>query len=144
MSNWAISERALVRWQCLVAYMKALDLLHPSMRAVVARGIVPPHRDGHQNGHQESGYISHCCCCFVCYCPGGCRSDTEQVVARWWRPVASSAALDMLHLGNAACTASTPLHGHRNGQRQRCILSLPPPPPFSLGVIIAKDHVMVH
>ena len=45
-------------------------------------------------------------------------------------------------LGNAACTASTPPHGHRNGQRQRCILLLLPP--FSLGVIIAKDHVMVH
>ena len=97
LSDWAISERVLARWQCLVAFMKALDLLHLSMRTVVARGIVPPHRDGHRNGHQ-SGYISHCCCCcFVCYCPGGCRSDTEQVVTRWWHPVASSVALDMLH-----------------------------------------------
>ncbi len=56
--------------------------------------IVPSHRNGHQNGHQ-SGYISHRC--FVCRRPGGRRGNTEQVVTRWWRPVASSVALDMLH-----------------------------------------------
>jgi hypothetical protein len=60
-----------------------------------ARGIVPPHRDDHQNGHQ-SGYIIHRC--FVLCCrPGGRQGDTERVVARWRRPVASSVALDMLH-----------------------------------------------
>ena len=59
-----------------------------------ARGIVPPHRDGHQNGHQ-SGYMLHSC--FVCCRPGGRRGDTEQVVVRWRRPVASGVALDMLH-----------------------------------------------
>ena len=59
-----------------------------------ARGIVPPHRDDHQNGHQ-SGYIIHRC--FVCCRPGGRQGDTERVVARWRRPVASSVALDMLH-----------------------------------------------
>jgi len=58
------------------------------------RGIVPLHRDGHRNGHQ-SGYMLHCC--FVCCHPGGCQGDTERVVARWWHPVASSVALDMLH-----------------------------------------------
>ena len=42
----------------------------------------------------------------------------------------------------AACIASTPPHGHRNGQQQRCIRLLLLP--FLLGVIVAKDHVMVH
>jgi hypothetical protein len=35
-------------------------------------------------------------CLFAC-CPGGCWGDTEQVVARWWHPVASGVALDMPH-----------------------------------------------
>ena len=59
-----------------------------------ARGIVPPHRDHHRNGHQ-SGYILHRC--FVCCRPGGRQGDTERVVARWRRPVASGKALVMLH-----------------------------------------------
>ena len=42
---------------------------------------------------------------------------------------------------DATSIASTPPHGHQNGQRWRCICLLPPP--FLLGVIIAKDHVMV-
>ena len=45
-------------------------------------------------------------------------------------------------LGDATCIASTPPHGHRNGLSQRCIRSSTPP--FLVGVIIAKDHVMVH
>ena len=66
-----------------------------------ARGIVPPHRDHHPNGHQ-SGYILHYRC--VDCRPGGRRGDTERVVARWWRPVASSEALVMLH--RAMCSVS--------------------------------------
>ena len=59
------------------------------------RGIVPPHRDGHRNG-QQSGYMLHHCC--VNYHPGGCcLGNTEQVVARWRRPVAYGEALVMLH-----------------------------------------------
>jgi hypothetical protein len=42
-----------------------------------ARVIVPPHCDGHQNGHQ-SGYMLHRRC--VDCRPGGWRGDTEQVV----------------------------------------------------------------
>jgi hypothetical protein len=34
---------------------------------------------------------------FVCCCPGSRWGDTEQVVAQWRHPVASRAALDMLH-----------------------------------------------
>ena len=59
-----------------------------------ARGIVTPHRDGHQNGHQ-SRYILHLC--IVSCRPGGRRGDTERVVAQWRHPVASGVALDMLH-----------------------------------------------
>jgi hypothetical protein len=67
---------------------------HDPLPSSYARGIVPPHRDGHRNGHQ-SGYMLHRC--FICCHPGGRWGDTEQVVARWWRPVASGVALDMLH-----------------------------------------------
>ena len=59
-----------------------------------ARGILPPHRDHHRNGHQ-SGYILHYRC--VDCRPGCRRGNTEQVVARWRRPVASGKALVMLH-----------------------------------------------
>ena len=58
-------------------------------------GIVPPHRNGHQNG-QQSWYILNRR--FDDCRPGGHRGDTEQVVARWQCPVASDVALDiMLH-----------------------------------------------
>jgi hypothetical protein len=36
------------------------------------------------------------CCLFAC-CPGGCWGNTERVVTRCWRPVASGVALDMPH-----------------------------------------------
>jgi hypothetical protein len=39
-----------------------------------ARGIVPPHRDGHQNGQQEGTFCIYCR-------HGGRQGDTEQVVA---------------------------------------------------------------
>ena len=58
------------------------------------RGIVLAHRDGHHNGRQ-TGHILHLR--FVCCCPGGRRGDTEPVVARWRRPMASGEALVMLH-----------------------------------------------
>ena len=38
--------------------------------------------------------------------------------------------------------ASMHLSGHQNGLWRRCILASPPS--FSLGVIVAKDRVMVH
>ncbi len=56
--------------------------------------------------------------------------------------MASGIALDMLHLGDAACIASTCLHGHSNGLQWRYIcLSLLP---FLFAVSIDKDHVMVN
>jgi len=42
--------------------------------------------------------------CWVDCHPGGRRGDTEQVVARWQRPVASGEALFMLH--QAMCSVS--------------------------------------
>jgi len=65
------------------------------------RIIVLPHRDHHRNGHQ-SGYILYYRC--VDCRPGDCRGDTEQVVARWRRSVASGEALVMLH--RAMCSIS--------------------------------------
>ena len=59
-----------------------------------ARGIIRPHRDGHQNGQQRGDMLLYRC---VDCCPGGRRGDTERVVARWRRSVASGEALVMLH-----------------------------------------------
>jgi hypothetical protein len=59
-----------------------------------APGIVPPHRNGHQNGQQRGDMLLYRC---VDCCPGGRRGDTERVVARWRRLVASGEALVMLH-----------------------------------------------
>jgi hypothetical protein len=61
-----------------------------------ARSIVPPHRDGHQNG-QQCGYMLMLQYRCVDCCPGGCRGDTERVIAQWQRPVASCEALVMLY-----------------------------------------------
>jgi hypothetical protein len=38
-------------------------------------------------------------CCLFAFCPGGRWGNTEQVVARWRLPWASSVALDLLHWG---------------------------------------------
>jgi len=46
------------------------------------RGIVPPHRHGHQNDQQRGG-------------AGGRRGDTERVLARWQSLVAFMKALDL-------------------------------------------------
>ena len=40
VSDWVILERVLARWWHLVAFMKALDLLHRAMRSVSYRRIV--------------------------------------------------------------------------------------------------------
>ena len=45
--------------------------------------------------HTQRGYILHHH--FVDCFHGGRRGDTERVVTRWQRPVASGGALDMLH-----------------------------------------------
>jgi len=67
---------------------------------------------------------------------------------RYWassRPMAASSNFQCspghAASGNAACIASTPPHGHWNGLQLRWICSLPPP--FSFGIIVAKENVMV-
>jgi hypothetical protein len=76
-------------------------------------------------------------CCLV-----GRRGDTEWVVARWQHSVATNVALGTCFIRQCRMYASTPPYGHQNGLQRRCIRSSPPP--FLLGVIVAKDHVMVH
>jgi len=103
-----------------------------------ARGKVPPHHGDHQNGHQ-SGYMIHRC--FVCCRSGGHQGDTERVVAQWRRPVASGVALGMPHWAmphvSLQCLTMAINMVHREG-------GIRSPPPISLGIIVAKDHVMVH
>jgi hypothetical protein len=55
--------------------------------------------------------------------------------------VAFMKALDLLHRAMRSI-APAHRHGYQNGPRRRCIYS--PPPPISIAVIVAKDHVMVH
>jgi hypothetical protein len=113
--------------------MKATNLLHQAMLTVL-----PPHRDGHQNGHQ-SGYMLHYCC-IDCHLGGG-QGDTEQVVARWRRSVASGEALVMLHwVMRSILHRRTAMAIEMARRRYICL----PPPPILTAVIIAKDHCMVH
>jgi len=59
-----------------------------------ARGTVLAHCDGHRNS-QQSGFILHRRT--VCCRPGSRQGNTERLVARWRRLVASIKALDLLH-----------------------------------------------
>ncbi len=73
-----------------MASSEALDLLHWVMRLVLYRRIAMAIKTAYKVGV----FIHHC----VVDCRSGVRgSDTEQVVARWRRPVASNMALDILH-----------------------------------------------
>jgi len=80
---------------CPMAAFSGFYESHEAPPSGDARGIVPPHCDGHQNG-QQSGYILHLRFILCCH-PGSRRGDMERVVARWRRPVASGKALVMLH-----------------------------------------------
>ncbi len=80
----------LAQWQRPVASSEALDLLHWAMHVVTYRRIAMAIKMA----------IFACvfvdCCLYAC-CPGGRWGNTEQVVARCQRPVASIVALDKLH-----------------------------------------------
>jgi hypothetical protein len=80
----------LGRWWRPVASIEALDLLHHAMCAVLYRRIAMALKTASKVG------VFVDCCLFAC-CPGGCRGDTEQVVAHWQHPVASKVALDTPH-----------------------------------------------
>jgi hypothetical protein len=80
----------LARWWHPVASSEALDLLYWAMRVVsyccIAMAI---------NMARKVGVLFDC---HVVDChPGGRQGNTEQVVAQWWLPGASSVALDLLH-----------------------------------------------
>jgi hypothetical protein len=80
----------LAQWWRPVASSEALDLLYWVMCAVLywctATAIEMA---------SKVGAFFHCCCVF-CH-PGGCRGNTEEVVAQWRRHEVSGVALDMLH-----------------------------------------------
>jgi hypothetical protein len=82
----------LARWRRPVASSssEALDLLHRAMCAVTYQRIAMTIKMAIFAG------LFVDCCLFAC-CPGGHWGNTEQVVARCWRPVASGVALDMPH-----------------------------------------------
>jgi hypothetical protein len=80
----------LAQWRRLVASNKALNLLHWAMCTVTYRRIAMAIKTARFLG------VFVDCCLFVC-CPGSHWGDTEQVVTRCRRPVASGVALDMPH-----------------------------------------------
>ncbi len=92
MSGFILLDIILAQWQPPVASSKAMDLLHWTMHAVLYWCTAAA-----MNMATFLGLFVDCCL-FAC-CPGGRWGDTEQVVARWWLPGASSVALDLLHRG---------------------------------------------
>ena len=82
----------LARWWRLAVFMKATNLLHRAMCAVLYRRIAM--------AIEMASKVGTCCIVVsfaFCCCPGGCRGNTEQVFAQWRHPVASGEALVMLH-----------------------------------------------
>ena len=92
-----LSERVLARWWRLVVFMKATNLLHRVMRAVLYRPIATAIEMTSKGG----GHFAHR---YVDCRPGGRRGNTERVVARWQSLVAFMKALDHLH--QAMCSVS--------------------------------------
>ena len=80
----------LARWQRPVVFSEALDLLCQAMLAVTYRRITMAIKTA-----SKVSVFFHCC--FACCYHGGHWGNTEQVVARCRRPVASRVALDMPH-----------------------------------------------
>jgi hypothetical protein len=90
MSAPLLSDIVLARWRRPVASSEALEILNWAIRAVTYRRIAMAIKTACFLG------VFVDCCLFAC-CPGGHWGDTEQVVARCRRPVASRVALDMPH-----------------------------------------------
>ena len=80
----------LAQWWHPVASSEALDLLHWAMCVVSYRRIAMAIKMA-----RKVGVFIHPC--VVDCCIGIHGSDTERVVARWRRPVASNMALDIIH-----------------------------------------------
>jgi hypothetical protein len=88
--QFMLSDIILAQWRRPVASSEALDLLHWGMHAVTYWRIAIAIKTATFFG------VFVDCCLFAC-CPGSRWGDTEQVVARWRLPGASSVALDLLH-----------------------------------------------
>ena len=85
-----LPEQVLAQWWHPVASSEALDLLRWAMRVVSYHRIAMAIKTA-----RKVGVFIHCC---VVDCRPGIRgNETKQVVAQWWRPVASNMALDILH-----------------------------------------------
>jgi hypothetical protein len=90
MSNLLLLAAILAQWRQPLASSEALDILHWAMPVVLYRHTA-------MAMDMVSKVGAFCCCCFCLLLPCGRWGDTEQVVAQWWHPVASSIAPDMLH-----------------------------------------------
>jgi hypothetical protein len=90
MSSYMLLDIILAQWHHPVASSKALDLLHQAMSAVLYWCTAAA-----MNMATFLGVFVDCCL-FAC-CPGSRWGNTEQVVAQWRLPEASSVALDLLH-----------------------------------------------
>ena len=86
-----ISEWVLTRWWHLVAFMKTMNLLHGALHTLLYRCIAMAIETAIKVGTYYIVVL------FAVNLAGGRRGNTERVVARWQRPVASGVALDMLH-----------------------------------------------
>ena len=85
-----LSEQVIAQWWHPVDFNEALDPLHQAMHTVIYRHIAMAIKTTSKVGvcvHHQM---------FAC-CPGGRWGSTEQVIARWQLPGASSVSLDMLH-----------------------------------------------
>jgi hypothetical protein len=106
----------LALWRHPVASIKALDLLHRAMFAVLSRCTPVAIKMASKVG-------PFFCCCVVCCCPGGCWGNREQVVTQWQHPGGSPDSPGHAAMGNAVCIAPAHRRGHQNGQQRRCIFS---------------------
>jgi hypothetical protein len=88
--QFSILAAILARWWHLVAFKKALNLLHRAMCVVTYWRITM----AINSATFLESFVD--CCLFFC-CPGGCWGNAELVVTRCRHPGASSVALDLLN-----------------------------------------------
>jgi len=132
---FVILERVLARWWCLVTFMKAMNLLHRAMHAVLYCRIATAIEMASKGGGA--------CCSLLCWLcswrppgPYGASSRPMAEFSGFYESPGPPSSGDVLPITPAH------RHGHQNCPQWRCICS--PPPPISIAVIVAKDHVMVH
>jgi hypothetical protein len=147
--RWLLLAAILAQWRQLVASNIALDLLHWAMCTVLYRHIATAIKMA-----SKVGAFFHPC--FVCCRPNGRQGNTKRVVAQWQHPVASRVALDMPHWAMLSILLQHACMAIKNSPRWRCICFLPSKVArdggafvfchrlFSMTLLVAKDHVMVH